>query len=364
MRWVALAFIPSSLMLGVTMYLTTDLAAIPLLWVIPLALYLLTFILVFARRPIPPHSWMVRALPMSIVVLAMTMSLQTTQPMFLPLHLLTFFVVAMVCHGELVRYRPPAQHLTAFYLAMSVGGVLGGVFNALIAPFLFTWVAEYPLALVLACIAAPVAAPVARTPRALVLDLVIPLTLGVLLAGMVQKLLPQDESPSTGLGLKIAFSVATFVCYILKERPVRFALGIGAVLLVSQTAVNVNGKLLHQERNFFGVLRITLDSQGSYRRLIHGSTLHGQQSLDPARRREPLTYYGRAGPVGQVFEAFASRPSARMSRSSGWEPGRWPATPRRTSAGLSMRSTQRSCGSHATRATSPTSRTAAPAHAR
>ena len=168
MRWVALAFIPSSLMLGVTMHLTTDLASIPLLWVIPLALYLLTFILVFARRPVPPHSWMVVAMPMTVVVLSLIMCLQTTQLAFIPVHLLTFFVVAMVCHGEVESsYRPAAEYLTAVYLAMSFGGVLGGIFNALLAPILFDWVAEYPLILVLACLACPVAtAPVlARATR-------------------------------------------------------------------------------------------------------------------------------------------------------------------------------------------------------
>jgi hypothetical protein len=307
---VALAFIPSSLMLGVTMYLTTDLASIPLLWVIPLALYLLTFILVFARRPVPPHSWMVGALPMTVVLLALAMCLQTTQPIFIPVHLLTFFVAAMVCHGELVRHRPPARHLTAFYLAMSLGGVLGGIFNALIAPILFDWVAEYPLALVLACLARPVVGPLARTPRDLASDLVIPLALGVLMAGLVPRFLPFTESQAASLGLKFAFGLAAFLCYTFRDRPVRFALGIGAVLLASQVAVNVYGPVLHRERNFFGVLRVAQDARGSYRRLIHGNTIHGQQSLDPGRRREPLTYDHRTGPIGQIFEAFAER-SAR-----------------------------------------------------
>ena len=130
LQWVFLAFIPSSLMLGVTSYLTTDVAAIPLLWIIPLALYLLTFVFSFARRPVLSHSWMIRAFPMAAVVLALCMSLSSvTQPIFIPIHLTTFFLAAMVCHGELVAHRPPSEHLTAFYLAMSCGGVLGGIFN-------------------------------------------------------------------------------------------------------------------------------------------------------------------------------------------------------------------------------------------
>jgi SAM-dependent methyltransferase len=308
-RWTALAFIPSSLMLGVTMYLATDIASIPLLWVIPLALYLLTFILVFARRPILPHSWMVRVMPMAVVLLALTMCLKTTQLVFIPVHLLTFFVVAMVCHGELVRHRPPARHLTGFYLAMSLGGVLGGIFNALLAPILFDWIAEYPLVLALSCLARPVAGPVSRRPRDLALDLVVPMALGILMAGLVPRLLPSSESQAASTGLKFAFGVAVVLCYTFKDRPARLALGIGAVMLASQVAINSYGLVLLRERNFFGVLRVTEDAQGRYRRLVHGTTIHGQQSLDPARSRQPLTYYHRTGPIGQVLDAFAAGPA-------------------------------------------------------
>jgi hypothetical protein len=308
-RWVALAFVPSSLMLGVTMYLTTDLASIPLLWIIPLALYLLTFILVFARRQVLPHAWMVRALPVTVLALALAMCLQLTELVFIPLHLLTFFVVAMVCHGELVRHRPPARFLTAFYLAMSIGGVLGGIFNALLAPVLFDWVAEYPLMLVLACLACPVAGPIARRPRDLALDFVVPLALGIVIAVLVPMVLPITDSQRSSVGLKLTFGVAALICFSFKDRPVRFALGIGAVLLASQVAVNVYGPVMYRERNFFGVLRVTQEARGSYRRLFQGNTVHGQQSLDPARRRDPLTYYHRTGPIGQVFEAFAARPA-------------------------------------------------------
>ena len=178
-------------MLGVTTYLTTDIAAIPLLWVIPLAIYLLTFILVFARRPPLPHPWMVRVLPMAIVLLVLIFSLGTQQLIFIPLHLLTFFLVAMVCHGELARLRPSARHLTGFYLAMSLGGVLGGIFNALVAPIVFDRVAEYPLALALACLALPRVAGSGRRPRDRALDFAIPLAIGVLLVGVV----PRSATP-------------------------------------------------------------------------------------------------------------------------------------------------------------------------
>src|SRR5205085_477044 len=132
LRWVVLAFIPSSLLLSVTTFLTTDLAAIPLLWVVPLALYLLTFTLTFARRPLLPHRWMVRLLPPAVIAVVLSMLAEATEPLVLLLvvHLAALFIVAMVCHGELARLRPEPQHLTAFYLCLSLGGVLGGVFNS------------------------------------------------------------------------------------------------------------------------------------------------------------------------------------------------------------------------------------------
>ena len=157
LRWVALAFVPSSLMLGVTTALTTDVPAIPLFWVLPLALYLLSFVLVFARKPLLSHLWLSRRLPLLILVAAIPIVLKGVLPLMvlLPIDLLTLFAVAMVCHGEVARSRPATQHLTEFYLWVSVGGVLGGAFNALLAPVIFSTVVELPIALVLAAMLCP-----------------------------------------------------------------------------------------------------------------------------------------------------------------------------------------------------------------
>ena len=235
LRWVVLAFIPSSLMLGVTMYLTTDIAAIPLLWVIPLALYLLTFILTFARRPILPHSWMVRALPMAAVVLALVLSISSVaQPISLPAS-----SGGLLPGRDGLPWRARAAsscpgHLTAFYLAMSCGGVLGGLFNALIAPLVFDRVAEYPLALVLACLALPKTRTDSSERWSRSLDWVLPLCLGILTWGLVTVLQPRSGSSQDDLHAKLAFGLAGLVCYAFKDRPVRFALGLGAVLLVAR----------------------------------------------------------------------------------------------------------------------------------
>src|SRR5262249_44971290 len=160
LRWLALAFVPSSLLLSATTYLTTDLAAIPLLWVVPLALYLLTFILAFSRWPLVSHRLVLNLEPIVLVVLALALLWAAPAPVWLllPLHLVGLFVVALACHGELARGRPPAQRLTEFYLWLSVGGALGGLFNGLLAPLLFNGVVEYPLVLVLACLLRPAAA--------------------------------------------------------------------------------------------------------------------------------------------------------------------------------------------------------------
>ncbi len=158
LRWIALAFVPSSLMLGVTTYLTTDIAAIPLLWVIPLSLYLLTFIFVFGKYPEQVHRLFILAMPVLILLLVFMM-LSSVQPkqMWLRIlwHLVGFFVTAMVCHGELARSRPPAGQLTEFYLWMSFGGVLGGLCNGIVAPLLFNTLVEYALVLVVACLLVP-----------------------------------------------------------------------------------------------------------------------------------------------------------------------------------------------------------------
>lgn len=152
LRWLTLSFAPSSLLLGVTTYITTDMAVVPLFWILPLALYLLSFVVVFAKRPWLPHFLSVRAQALAVTFLVVTMPLVGLVGwLMLPIQLLVFFLTALVCHGELARSRPAARHLTEFYLWLSAGGVLGGAFNALLAPTIFTLPLEYPLVLALAC---------------------------------------------------------------------------------------------------------------------------------------------------------------------------------------------------------------------
>ena len=163
LRWLALSLVPSSLLLGVTTYISAEITPMPLLWVIPLVLYLLTFVLVFAPRTILPLRWMVRVQPLFIVVT--TAALMCHQAgmrevlLFGSLHLATFFVTAMVCHGQLAADRPAPSELTEFYLWMSLGGVAGGLFSALVAPVVFRSVLEYPLMMAAACLLRPSPGP-------------------------------------------------------------------------------------------------------------------------------------------------------------------------------------------------------------
>jgi hypothetical protein len=310
-RWMLLAFVPSSLMLGVTTYITTDVAPIPLLWVVPLGLYLLTFILVFARRPLLAPAWLGRVLCFLAVVLIVIMTVEVTQPAWfiVTLHLLMFFAAAMVCHSELAKDRPPAARLTDFYLCLSVGGVMGGCMNALLAPLLFRRVWEYPFVMLLACAVRPV------TPIPTVLaqkswqKLLWPLGIGLLMAGLILSLQSFTAIPAP-LSMLGIFGVPALLAYRLVKRPVPFALSLGAMLAATSLYVSSQGRILHVERDFFGVLRVTTDPQGKFHQIVQGNTVHGRQSVDPSQATEPLSYYHRTGPVGQVFEAFAAAPAA------------------------------------------------------
>jgi spermidine synthase len=308
-RWVALAAVPSSLMLSVTTYLSTDIAAIPLLWIGPLAIYLLTFALVFGRRRLVPHRVWVELLPVALLPLVLVLVARANEPLALviPTHLVVFFVAAMVCHGELAQDRPDPRHLTAFYLWIAVGGVLGGAFTALVAPRVFNSVLEYPLVLALLPLlpARPASAWQGRSRR--LLDVVLPLGLGVVAAELILMLERSGRTESVGP----AVGLLVLVCLTFGRRPLRFALGLAALLLAGTLHHGEEGQLLFAERSFFGVSRVTRTRDGQYQMLLHGTTLHGMQALAPERRREPLTYYHAMGPLGQVFPALDAQAPRR-----------------------------------------------------
>lgn len=306
--WIGLAFVPSSLLLGVTTFITTDLSPAPLLWVLPLALYLLSFTFVFARRPPIPHAWMVAIHPSAIAVAVLLLTAgYVKKPAFaVPMHLLALFVIAMAAHGELARRRPHVRHLTEFYLWISVGGVLGGVFNALVAPVAFREIWEYPIILTLACLARPW--PGERiTWRG---HAMFALRAAAFAWGLAY--LADNEAMRPWLFLLLAVVLINLLNVLLGRAPLWLAACIGAVLLVrAERVVNEPGVLL-SERTFFGRYKVMeYQHSGGFHVLRHGSTLHGAQSLEPYRRREPLTYYLMHGPLGKVFTATADRAGTR-----------------------------------------------------
>jgi len=295
-------------MLGVTTYLTTDIASVPLLWVIPLALYLLTFILVFARRQYVSVVWLAKVLPLAAIALAFLLLTDVKDPVWLliVLHLGFFFLAAMVSHARLAATRPAPERLTEFYLWLSVGGVLGGLFNALISPAVFRTVVEYPLGMVLACLVRP--AGVTQPPAKWWSDLGVASAVG-LATGLLSILVPQLGLEPYQVWVLVIFGAPLLICYLCSRRPLRFALALGAVMLGSKFYTAIHGQTLHVERNFYGALRITLDPEKRIHRFYHGTTIHGTQFINAQRQREPLSYYHRTGPFGQAFAVYAAHPA-------------------------------------------------------
>jgi hypothetical protein len=292
-RWVFMALVPSSLMLGATTYISTDIASAPLLWILPLATYLLTFVVAFARRPPVSVALAGRALAILAVpvLLGLLGIVRLPIPLTLLLHLLALFAAGVVAHGRLAQERPAPERLTEFYLLLSVGGVLGGFLNAVVGPLVFDSVFEYPLVLVLALLLRPRNGP-RRT-----LDLVLaPLPLFAGLAGLVAL----GSRGDWATRLAIAGGVAVLLLSI--RRPVRFALGFASLAALMVLATSS----LHAERTFFGVLRVTEGEPGEHL-LYHGTTLHGVERRVTGRRSEPLSYYSRGGPIGDVFAVYGHR---------------------------------------------------------
>jgi hypothetical protein len=331
LRWVVLALVPSSLLLGATTYITTDVAAVPLLWVLPLAIYILSFILAFGRWPARLHRAFVAAtVPVVLLVIFLMVSPWKQRLWMMAVHLLLLLVVALACHGELALDRPSPRRLTEFYLLISVGGVLGGLFNALVAPAVFSSVVEYPLAMALGCMLVARRGAAGRgAGRRVLLDLALLVGVGALAFVLYSRTLTLGVSftfITHALGLAwgwldpieekvntvLIYGPPLVACGFLRRRPLVLGLALASVLMVSRFVDARNSDEVLRARSFFGVLRVSRDhDEMGYIELRHGTTLHGRQSRDPMRREEPLSYYRREGPVGQLFAELDRRAGAR-----------------------------------------------------
>lgn len=301
-EWLGLALVPSTLMLSVTNFISTDIAAIPLLWIIPLAIYLGTLIVAFNGRTLVPPALLSFALPLAVMgVVALVLGGNSILGVRYAVvsHMAGFAVTALACHTALAARRPEASRLTEFYLWVAAGGALGGIFNTLVAPRLFVTPIEYPLAAIATCLlfsskeSARSSSPVFKVATTL-----LPAVLLLLLTVGIRRLdgwLPG----STAIKYLLAGGPALLTCLALWRSPVRMGLALATVFLAGSFLETSDRITLHVERTFFGVHRITYD--GTARILMNGTTNHGAQSANRDLKCEPLTYYVRQGPVGQLF---------------------------------------------------------------
>jgi hypothetical protein len=318
-RWIFLAAVPSGLLIAVTAHISTDVAAAPLLWVLPLSLYLLTWVLVFQSRPLLSHKWMLLTQPLAIAGTVVLLAFGGEHNLLLTLggHLLYFFIIAMACHGELARTRPAAKYLTGFYVALSFGGMVGGLFAGLIAPFTFSWVAEYPILLALAALCRPPGDE--RLPRwsrwywpflaVLAVALIMP-------AWSAGKLFNWFEEHRVWVISAVGVLAALVALGLNANRWKIFATVVVALVLLR--AYPSDDGRVETVRSFFGVHKIVVTPNGQYHVLMHGTTIHGAEKFrnddgtPVTGQPEPITYYHKDGGIGQAITAIRERKGAPL----------------------------------------------------
>jgi hypothetical protein len=329
-RWVFISAVPSGLLVAVTAYISTDIATAPLLWVIPLSLYLLTWILVFQRRSLVLHRKMLLVQPFAIAGIVVLFFYSGWVPLLdsIAAHLAAFFVIAMACHGELARTRPDPRHLTTFYLTLSLGGMLGGLFAGLVAPYAFSWVAEYPILAVLAVLCRPFSQDIWRPldrwlwwmapshwPRFNVGFW--PFAIAGAVALVLSSFAGFNFADDPGLFKFLVLALAGVSIALFRDPPksaVAVALAFAMLRLYPTDETR-----LETLRSFFGVHKIYESDDGRFRILKHGSTIHGAQMLETedgeqvTGRPKPITYYHDGSPMTQVIEAVRARRAGALN---------------------------------------------------
>jgi hypothetical protein len=312
--FVGLAAVPSGLLLAVTLHISTDAAAVPLFWVVPLAIYLLTFVIAFQSHPVVPHWLVVKSFPFVVLALAVLMIINpfSTIVGLVTVHLSAFFVIALLCHGELARRRPAPQFLTGFYMLISAGGVIGGVAVGLIAPHVFNWVAEYPLLIALSVLCAPgLALPAKRDGQYLLLAALV--AAAALLTTFMSSGVKLDDNLITLLiGVLLGFTLYFW------RAALAFAAIIAFTLVLGHYQYNdaVNNFVI---RNFFGVLAAAETTDGRFRILWHGGIGQGAQRIRDrdgkpvTGRPEMISEFQAGAGIAQTFDAVRARVGGPIS---------------------------------------------------
>ena len=320
-RWIVLAAIPSGLILSTTLHITTDLVAMPLLWVLPLGAYLLSFTVAFAAQRRAAKS-IARIAPLMLLLACFGVFIESSWlgMAFGAVAIVNLFTVSVALHGQLFEGRPSARHLTLFYLAMSVGGVLGGAFCALIAPLIFDWTYEHLILLVAAAWLIRTKSPFARfatlwdgdsTARRITVAGICALVL-LAIAGKGAFGLPASADVNRIVGIAVLviaiFAIGNRLLFMVSVAALLIAAGGWEKLQLSADP----GKMT---RSFFGVYSLRPGGHNS-RMLVHGTTLHGVQNLgSPERERMETTYYAPLSGVGLAMQAAPSLfgPNARIA---------------------------------------------------
>jgi len=312
-HWIVLALVPSGLMLATSTYITTDIVAMPLLWVLPLGLYLLSFTIAFsARRGVA--NLLTRLAPIVILLFGGVLVTGNQGMPYLDaaLTLVLLFVVAVALHSAMYALRPAPDRLTGFYLAMSVGGVLGGVFAALIAPLVFDWTYEYPI-LILAAGALVPQNPLfrwavnygresAQQRRIVVLATALVVVLLIVLALTFPGTASEAISPIQGL---LFAALVTLGVLVLGVRPAFVITLAGALIaLGGYRSIVLSMQPYARTRSYFGIYTVLGGEAVGVRQLKHGTTVHGTQLLgSDARERTPTAYYVPQSGIGQAMQA-------------------------------------------------------------
>ncbi|TAL39831.1 MAG: hypothetical protein EPN97_01665 [Alphaproteobacteria bacterium] len=327
LEWMALAFLPSSLLMAVTTYITSDIISAPLIWVLPLALYLLTFVIAFSKKPAVSLRLMEALHPYIICIGILFVSLIRADWLFswigVLFYLVIFAGIALVCHLRLASLRPldDSRHLTAFYLMMSIGGALGGVLNAFIIPNVFDRLIEFPLLLLVSFMLHKDFKPSSGTGIAIIALAV----LSILLVNTPPMSLGTDTMHARVLLFRILIVAVPCALFLFRRslRPAYLALGALGVFMISQFVIGDQSEIL-SIRNFFGTVRLydtarmVDDKELTIRTMRHGSTTHGMQMLGDTRLEKTQTaYFTQQGPLGDVFSALKPRKVAVLGLGAG-----------------------------------------------